>query len=139
MTPPRARGRTRRCGEREAGKRLKDARTYLEVADLVAGEEASASVSVAAGLAVLAGIAASDAACCKALGQSSRGTDHRDAADLLRQVAPGGERAAKDFERLVALKDSAHYGFMDVAAGDLTGALRRAAALVGFAEAILER
>lgn len=139
MSRARSRARTRRCGEPEAAKRLRDARKYLEVAELVAEEDSMESVSVSAGLAVLAGIAASDAACCKALGQSSRGQDHRDATGLLRQVEPGGEQAAKDFERLVAMKDAAHYGFTGVAAGDLKGALRRAADLVSFAESTLER
>jgi len=50
------------------------------VAELVAGEhEIPESRSVAAALAVLAGIAASDAACCAALGRRSRGDDHRQA------------------------------------------------------------
>jgi len=131
--------RTRRCGRPEARKRLGDARKYLEVADLVAGEDDPESLNVSVGLAVLAGIAASDAACCVALGESSRGEDHRDAADLLRRVVPGGERAAKDFARLVAFKDSAHYGFVGVSAAGRAGALRRAGALVAFAAATLER
>lgn len=141
MTPARAtpRTRTRRCGRAEARKRIADARKYLEVAELVAGEDSSDSINVSVGLAVLAGIAAADAACCIALGESSRSDDHRDAADLVRMVRPGGERAAKDFERLVGFKDSAHYGFLHLSATSRTGALRRARALVGFATAVLEQ
>jgi hypothetical protein len=134
-----ARTRTRRCGQPEARKRLGDARKYLEVAELVAGEDGHDAINVSVGLAVLAGIAAGDAACCVALGESSRSEDHRDAADLLRQVSPGGEQAAKDFERLVGFKDTAHYGFLHVSATSRTTALRRARALVAFAEATSQR
>jgi hypothetical protein len=136
--PVRSKVRTRPCGRPEARKRLDDARKYLEVAELVAGEDAHESINVSVGLAVLAGIAAADAASCVALGESSRSEDHRDAADLLRHVVPAGERAAKDFERLVGLKDAAHYGFLHVSATSRTTALRRARALVAFAEATLE-
>ena len=95
--------------------------------------------NVAAGLAVLAGIAAADAACCKALGESSRGPDHRDAASVLRRISPGGEAAANDFERLVGLKDKAHYSFLNVSGQDRTGALRRTTQLVDFAREVLQR
>lgn len=46
---------------------------------------------VAAGLAVLAGIAAADAVCAARLGRIHRGDDHRGAADLLRQAVPDGK------------------------------------------------
>lgn len=55
--------RSRRCDEADARKRLGDAEKYLEVAELVAGEESTEAHNVTAGLAVLAGIAAADAAC----------------------------------------------------------------------------
>jgi len=129
----------RACGRPEALKRLRDARKYLEVAELVASEDGADSIGVAVGLAVLAGIAAADAACCAALGESSRGEDHRDAADFVREIAPGGARAAKDFERLIGFKDSAHYGFVALSAASRVSALRRADALVAFATATLER
>jgi hypothetical protein len=44
---------------------------------------------VAAGNAVLAAIAASNALCCRLLGERSRGQDHRDAVALLEQVRFG--------------------------------------------------
>jgi hypothetical protein len=131
--------RSRPCGAAEARKRLGDAEKYLEVAELVASEDSLESHNVATGLAVLAGIAAADAACCNALGESSRGQDHRDAATLLRQVAPGGKAAASNFERLVGLKDKAHYSFLNVSGQDRTGAIRRAGQLVDFAREVLQR
>ena len=65
--------RSRLCDAADARKRLADAEKYLEVAELVASEDSLESHNVATGLAVLAGIAAADAACCKALGESSLG------------------------------------------------------------------
>jgi hypothetical protein len=132
-------GRVRDCTAADARKRLADARMYLEMAEMAATEDNSEAANVATGNAVLAGIAAADAACCQNLGESSRGQDHRDAAGFLRRVHPGGEQAAKDFERLIAVKDKAHYGFVHVASSDLKAAIRQAGKLVKFAEAVVER
>jgi hypothetical protein len=88
---------------------------------------------------VLAGIAAVDAACCKALGERSRSQDHRDAVALVRRVAPGGPDAAKQLERLLGLKDQAHYGLGDISRQRLVAALRQGRALLAFAEEVLAR
>ena len=64
--------------------------------------------NAAAALAVLAGISASDAACCKALGRRSRGQDHHEAEALLGQIDPGGKSAANGMRRLITLKGEAH-------------------------------
>jgi len=76
------------------------AREFLEVAELVVDEKdrdaSPVYASSAAALAVLAGIAASDAACCKDLHKRSRSEDHHDAEQLLAQITPGGNKAAKD-------------------------------------------
>lgn len=87
----------------------------------------------------MAGIGAADAACCAALRVRSRSQQHRDAADLLRQIEPGGAEAARHFERLIALKDAAQYGFEDVNGQALTAAQRHAAALIAFADQVLAR
>ena len=131
--------RSRPCDAADARKRLGDAEKYLEVAQLVATEDSFEAHNVTTGLAVLAGIAAADAACCKTLNESSRGPDHRDAADFLRRIAPGGSAAANNFERLVGLKDKAHYSFLNVSGQDRAGALRRAGQLVDFARQVLQR
>jgi hypothetical protein len=118
---PRAGSRTQPCSESQARTRLQHARQFLDVSRLTAEEAGNNDfTSVAAALAVLAGIAAADAACCKALGRRSRSADHRQAADLLREVVPGGQQAASSLRRLVDLKDQAE-------------------ALVTFAEDILQR
>jgi hypothetical protein len=131
--------RTQPCSEADAQRRFGHARKFLEVARLTASETDTDYVSVSAALAVLAGIAASDAACCGALGRRSRGQDHHEAEDLLRQIEPGGKTAATTLRRLVNLKDEAHYGFLDVSGQDLHAAIRQAEALVSFAETILKR
>jgi len=136
----RAFGRTQPCSRADADARLRHARKFLEVAELVAGEGDDIEyASPAAALAVLAGIAASDAACCKALGRRSRAQDHREATTLLERVMPGGRQAANALSRLLSLKDEAHYGLFDLGGQDLKAALRRASSLVEFAAETLRR
>jgi hypothetical protein len=136
---PRPLARTQACGEADARGRLRDARAQLDLAELAGADSTPEDKKAAASCAVLAGIAAADAACCKALGQRSRSQSHRDAVALVRQVAPGGTDAAKQLERLLALKDRAQYGFEDVGGRKLSAALRQARALVSFAERVLGR
>jgi hypothetical protein len=93
--------------------------------------------AAAASIAILAGIAAADAACCQALGRRSRSDDHHDAEQLLAQIAPGGKPAASNFRKLIDLKDTAHYGFITPSAPELKRSLRRAEQLVGFAEKVV--
>lgn len=104
----------------------------MTAADLVLGDDTDAATpGVAAALAVLAGIAAADAACCARLGQRSRSQDHRAAVQLLRAVVPHGEEMAKDLGRLLAAKDESHYGVALVDRG-------KARRLVGYARRITE-
>lgn len=128
------------CSKADAATRLRHARSFLEVAQLVTEEGEDLNyASVSAALAVLAGIAASDAACCSELGRRSRGQDHREAIALLTQIEPGGDKAAASLRRLLGLKDEAHYGFLDVGGGRLKSALRQANDLVELAQDILRR
>src|SRR6266511_5265809 len=89
----RDRGRTQVCGHREAQAKLRRAEQFMEVATLIKDEPDPDWASAAAALAVLAGISASDAACCKALGRRSRGQDHHDAEALLELIEPGSVSA----------------------------------------------
>ena len=117
---PQARGRTQPCSDAEARNRYENAVKFLDVAELVSNQATDPEYgSQAASLAVLAGIAASDAACCKALGRRSRGEDHHDAEVLIGQIEPGGKDAVNDLRRLLNLKDEAQYGFYDVSGGDV--------------------
>jgi hypothetical protein len=140
VNPPREQ-RTAECGRSEGTIRLEQARKFYEVAELVESEvpTLASSSSVAASLAVLAGIAACDAACCVAMGRRSRGQDHKVAVDLVRQVEPGGTDAARKLDRLLDLKDTAHYGVMYVSGADLKTAMRNAKGLVDFASGVLRR
>jgi hypothetical protein len=138
-----ARGRTRTqtCGPLQARQRLNHARSFLEVAELAANVEdlTLEYASVAASIAILAGIAAADAACCGELGKRSRSDDHHHAETLLAQVTPGGKRAASQLRQLLNLKDAAHYGFISVTAAELKRSLRQAKHLVQFAEEVSGR
>jgi len=133
-------GRTQPCDRAQARVRFDNAQKSLEVAELAAGEqEIPASRSVAAALAVLSGIASADAACCAALGRRSRGDDHREAAALLRQIVPVGDRAAKALIDLLDLKDTAQYGLIPITRRQLTATLRRASTLLDIAADVLRR
>lgn len=119
----RPKGRTADCSSEDARNRLKRAEAFLTVAELVLGERIETDADrdeinlsgVAAALAVLAGIAAADAACCHRLGTRSRGQDHAQAVALVKQVIPHGDELASDLDRLLDLKDNAHYGVLGVA------------------------
>lgn len=140
MTPARGATRTQPCTAAQARTRLEHARKFLDVAELSAGEGGDMEyASAAAALAVLAGIAASDAACCAALGRRSRGQDHGQATELVEQITPGGLRAANALRRLLSLKDEAHYGLFDVGGQDLQAALRQAKVLVDIAGKVVQR
>lgn len=129
--------RTSPCDSGDAVVRLGHARSFIEVADLVSdSHDVEEYGNVAASLAVLAGIAASDAACCAALGRRSRAQDHRDAEGLLREVR-GAEQAANDLRRLLSLKDEAQYGVIHVGSSDLKATLRLARHLLEFAEGVV--
>jgi hypothetical protein len=95
---------------------------------------------VAAGVAVLAAIAASDALCCRLLGERSRSQDHRDAVDLVATVRFGAgdekvrERRSRDLADALAtaldLKDESHYGAALVGQQQVKRLLRAAGKLV---------
>ncbi|MFH1330524.1 MAG: hypothetical protein ABIJ48_07745 [Actinomycetota bacterium] len=106
----RARGHTRPCGPEEALDRHDHALRFLETAEMVLeGTTRQGYADVTGALAVLAGVAITDAVCCQALGQHDRGEDHRTASDLLRRLAQVGERMARDLDRLLAIKDKTSY------------------------------
>jgi hypothetical protein len=123
--------RTAPCTVSEARAWLRTAQAYLQVAASVLVEpDRGEYLNVAAGLAVLAGIAASDAICSIRLGCIHRGEDHRGAQDLLRQATPDGQKLATVLGRLLRVKDAAHYGVLIVSARNATDAKRWAEFLV---------
>lgn len=132
--------RTRPATLENARVRLRVGAAYLEVAELVLDEpDRSEMPGVSAGLAVLAGIAASDAICACRLSQIHRGEDHRAAAALLEQATPDGKKLAATFLRLIDLKDEAHYGILTVPLQRARSAAKWAKLLVDRARQELER
>lgn len=130
-------GRTEVCGRPEARTRLSHARAFTDTAELVLDIDDNASLNVAASLAVLAGVAASDAACCAVLGQRPRGQDHREAVKLLTGIASGGVEMGKDLGRLLDLKDNAHYGVLYISEAKARQAVKWAHRIVEAAEAVV--
>ena len=121
------------CSAVDARNRFRSAQSFLLVGQLVLEQDSDEQLhleNVAASLAVLCGIAASDAACCAALGVRHRGEDHRQAVALLRTVQPHGEQMAKDLARLLQLKDNAQYGILAVAPSTASDAVKWAARMV---------
>ena len=129
----RSTSRTQGCDRGDALTRLAQAESFLLAAELIVDDDSDdATPSVAASLAVLAGIAASDAACCARRGLRPRGQSHAEAVELLSTVAPGGADMAKDLQRLLNRKDDSQYGLTFVSAAEATR-------MVSWAKRLLER
>ena len=131
---PRAAGRTQTCGKADARTRLSQAHAFADTAELVLDVNDDGSQNVAASLAVLAGIAASDAACCAVLGRRPRGQDHREATILLAQIASGGVEMSRDLARLLDLKDNAQYGVLFLSTTTAAQSVKWAQRIVAAAE-----
>jgi hypothetical protein len=99
----------------------------------------SEHLSVAAGNAVLAGIAASDSICCARLRRVHRGQDHVGAADLLAEAVPDGQKLGETLRRLLTLKDEAHYGVIMTSGRKARDAVNWASKLVARAQEEVER
>lgn len=131
----RAKSRTASCSKDDARNRFKRAESFLIVADLVLGERVETSEQED-GI-NLSGVAAADAACCHRLGTRSRGQDHAQAVDLVRQVSPHGEELARDLDRLLDLKDNAHYGILGVSDAETSKAVEWARRTIANTRAVL--
>ncbi len=135
----RPKGRTQACDRSDALNRLAQAEAFLLAAELVVDDDTDdATPSVAASLAVLAGIAASDAACCARLGVRARGQAHVEAVDVLSGVEPHGAGMAKDLQRLLNRKDDSQYGVAFVSASEASRMVGWAKRLLGQARKAVE-
>ena len=114
------------CGSEDARTRSRVARTYLNLADMASANREPEARNAAAGNAVLAAIAASDALCCRRLGRRSRERDHSVAATLLAKITPDGAKLARDLASVLAVKDIAHYGTTFLTVAKLMAARRSA-------------
>lgn len=133
--------RSSKVSRNESRARARLARQFLEVAGLADAfsEELndSGTSNAVASLAVLSGIAASDAICGVALGIRASGDSHADAVALLKSVRPGGASYAKDLQRLLNAKSTVQYG-ADLTSGKLAAdCLKWADRLLAGAEAEL--
>ncbi len=132
--------RTQSCDRTDATNRLSQAKAFVPAAELVVDDDTDdATPGVAASLAVLAGIAASDAACCARLGVRARGRAHAEAVDLLATVSPHGVDMSRDLQRLLNRKDDSHYGVAFVSAVDASRMVSWARRLMDRAGAAAER
>ena len=131
--------RTGGCSRPEAVNRLKQDEAFVMVADLCLSDETNvATPGVAAALAVLAAIAASDTACCITLGQRTRGKDHSQAAVLVDTITPDGKRMSTLLRDVLAAKDDSHYGFALITAKKARTLVNKAQALTEWADAIVQ-
>jgi hypothetical protein len=125
--------KTRAVDRTYAVTRLSDARAFVQQANLslqlVDGPRRNAT---AVSSAVLAGIAASDAACALALGIVSAGA-HDQAVKLLARIS-GSTRAVGDLSKLVAIKTAAQYTGKSMGERQAKDAMTRALRLIVFAE-----
>lgn len=127
------------CTRAEAVTRLAHAGALVTAAELLLSDEADPAMpGVAVANAALAGIAASDAACCARLGERPRGQAHAEAVRLVATVAPHGEELARDLERLLNRKDDAHYGTTFVTRADAERLVGYARRMVQTARRVLE-
>lgn len=90
--------------------------------------------AAAASSAVLAAIAAGDAACTQRIGQVWKG-EHTQAHTLLRAVS-GAEQAASALQKVVSLKAQVQYLGESLTDARLTAALRQAEAVLDLAEQV---
>lgn len=90
-----------------------------------------------ASLAVLAGIAASDAICGAEVGERA-GENHADAVKLLRQVTPGKSCAAQ-LQRLLDAKPESHYSPSLVTVSRATELVEQASRLVDEMDSVIRR
>lgn len=135
----RSKAKTQTCDRSDARRRLGQAESFLLAAELIVDDDIDeATPSVAASLAVLAGIAASDAACCARLGIRARGQSHVDAVELVRTVEPRGADMAKDLQRLLNRKDASQYGLSLVSSAEASRMVGWAKRLLGQARRAVE-
>jgi hypothetical protein len=124
--------RLRPCDGPIAEGRLSKARQFLDSATVlrdVSDNEAEVGDAFVT-LCVHAGIAASDALCCRALGHHAQGDNHNEAIAELRKV---DRELARDLQALLGMKTRAGYSDTAVTANERKRAFRAADRLVNAA------
>jgi hypothetical protein len=132
---PRGSSRVSSCTPAEARARREQAKAFIDVAEMALSEPATQTHShVAAALAVLAAIAASDAICGLQLGRYSRAQDHDSPAALLETVDLPDHTLPTKPRRVLASKDNVHYSPRLISKADAQALVRQARVLVDAAE-----
>lgn len=128
--------RQRSMSHEDVAVRAEHARSFLETATdarTLHGDRANVAIANA----VLAGIAAADAICGRALRVSARGEAHGEAVLLLESVASVGRPSANDLRRLIAVKTNSSYSAMVLSPAAADDAIRWASRLVEAMETVL--
>lgn len=134
----RAPSRTTPCNGEQAGQRLRQAEAFLGWACAALADDGDeVNLGVATSLAILAGVAATEALCGSSMGYYSRGQNHADAAILIRSIEPRGADLASTFRQLVTSKDDAPYASQAMRESSAKAAVRRAGDLVSAARTSL--
>ena len=128
---PRSGPRMQSMTAAEVQVRSEAARKFLEVAHMVEDDTSDPALPrVTSALAVLAGIAASDAICGHVLKEQPQRQDHQEAVRVLAGVRGAGELATS-LRRLLADKTTSQYGTTYMTA-------QKASAMVRYAEKLVE-
>lgn len=137
-------GRTIIMTPADVANRARHARGFLSAAELVdefaAEAEIDSATTVIGSLAVLAGIAASDAICGMNLGRRAAGDAHAEALALLAAAsAANGSSYRRDLSRLLSQKAGVQYSARTPTRGEALELRRWASRLVIGMESELER
>jgi hypothetical protein len=116
--------RTRRCNRQDAAQRHDQAKAFAEVAELDPLSADGPTRSAAVSNAILSGIAAADAICCRRLGRHSVGDDHQQALTLLEDAGDVGRAARGHLATLLSIKNKAHYEGDDPSVAEAKRAIR---------------
>ncbi|TPW72900.1 hypothetical protein [Schumannella sp. 10F1B-5-1] len=98
--------------------RLAEAEAYLQGAELLVGGSTGAEAKAAAGIAVLAGVAAADAICGLVLGEHSSGDDHGQAVKMAAEATRPATKAGNSLRRLLSEKTPVQYGVQRLSSAD---------------------
>lgn len=128
--------RTRGASQADSRAFLGKASEFLEAARMAAG---SGYRTAATGLAVHAGIAASDSVTAARLGKRSASADHRAVMQLLSQAGDEGAIVSRALGRLLPLKNRAEYEPRDSTKQQMEQALRAAEQAVAAARRAIEQ
>lgn len=124
--------RTQRMTPTDVATRASHARAFIVAADLVDALADDAGIetksNLLGSLAVLAGIAASDAICGNALGERAASENHADAVAVMKRATPPSDSGPAQLKRLLDAKTTTQYSSTligETKANELLTAARR--------------